>query len=292
MNEEGFVNVPGGRAWYGIAGGGRGAPMLTLHGGPGVGHDYLEPLEALSAERPVVFYDQLGCGKSDIPDDTSLWTIERFADEVDAVRNALGLERVHLYGHSWGGFLALEYMSREPEGVISLTLASTAASARSFAEAARGLLPGLPDDVRATIERCEAEGTTDSPEYEAASLTFITKHVYRGEQPWPDFILRTLANMQASPVYGIMWGPSEFNVTGILKAWDRTATLSKIETPTLITCGRHDEATPELAEGLGRAISGSKVVIFENSAHMAHIEEAERFATVLRDFLKEWEGNA
>jgi proline-specific peptidase len=292
MMQEGYIYTPEGRVWYGKAGSGAGLPLLTLHGGPGVGHDYLEPLEVLGDKRTVVFYDQLGCGKSDVPDDGRVWTAGHFAGEIDAVRNALGLERVHLFGHSWGGFLALEYMARKPEGVVSLTLASTAASAAAFAEAARGLLPGLPEDVRETIERCEAEGTTDSPEYEAASFAFIGKHVYRGEQPWPDCLQRSLANMSASPVYGTMWGPSEFNVAGTLKDWDRTPVLAQIRIPTLVTCGRHDEATPALAEGLAGQIAGAKLAIFEDSAHLAHIEEQERYTGVVREFLREAEARA
>lgn len=292
MMQEGYIHTPDGRVWYGKAGSQAGVPLLTLHGGPGVGHDYLEPLEQLGDERTVVFYDQLGCGKSDVPDDGRFWTAGYFADEIDTVRNTLGLERVHLLGHSWGGFLALEYMARKPDGVVSLTLASTAASAAAFAEAARGLLPCLPEDVRATIERCEAEGTTDSPEYQEASLAFIGKHVYRGEQPWPDCLLRSLANMGASPLYGTMWGPSEFSVTGTLKDWDRTSVLGQINVPTLVTCGRHDEATPTLAEEVAGQIAGAKLVVFEDSAHLAHIEEQESYTGVLREFLREAETRA
>jgi len=163
---EGFVEVPAGRVWYGIAGEGNGVPLLTLHGGPGAGHDYLEPLEGLGNERPVVFYDQLGCGKSEIPDDERLWRVERFVEEVGAVRKALGLERVHLLGQSWGGMLAIEYALTRPPGVVSLVLANTTASIEEFASEARRLIAELPGDAAETIERCEAEGKTDSPEYQ------------------------------------------------------------------------------------------------------------------------------
>ena len=261
-------------------------PLLTLHGGPGTGHDYLEPLQSLGDERPVVFYDQLGCGKSDIPDDMSLYALPRFVEEVDAVRRALGLERVHLLGHSWGGFMAIEYMSGQPSGVVSLTLASTSPSTRAFETAARGLLAGMPEDMQRTIERCEADGTTETGEYMAASLLFMTKHVYRGEQPWPDALLRTMANHAVSPAYEHMWGPSEFNAAGNLKGWDREAGIGKITVPTLITCGRHDEATPEMVAVMQRRIPGSELAIFGNSSHMAHMEEPEEFDRVVRDFLR------
>ena len=283
---EGKVEVPGGNVWYRVAGDGPGVPLLTLHGGPGTGHDYMEPLQSLGDERPVVFYDQLGCGKSDIPDDLSLYALPRFVAEVDAVRRALGLDRIHLLGHSWGGMLAIEYMVGKPSGVVSLTLASAPSSTRAFEASARGLLAGLPDDVRQTIERCEAAGTTDDPSYQAASLLFMTKHVYRGEQPWPDALMRTVANHAASPAYEHMWGTSEFNPTGNLKEWDREADVAGISVPTLVTCGRHDEDTPEAAGAMQSRIPGSEFAIFENSSHMAHMEEPGEFDRVLRDFLR------
>jgi proline-specific peptidase len=289
---EGHINVPGGRVWYKIIGDGPGIPLLLLHGGPGAGHDGFEPLEALADERPVVFYDQLGCGKSDIPGDESLWVIERFADEVGAVRNGLGLDRVHLLGHSWGGFLAIEYMLRRPSGVVSLVLSSTAASAAAFGRESRGLVANLPEETRATIERCEAEGRTDSPEYEAASLVFFSQYLCRLPMPWPDCLMRSYANVQASPTYNFMWGPSEFTVTGNLGEWDRTDRLNEISVPTLILSGRYDEATPMLAAELKAGIPGAESLIFENSAHCSPVEEPEEYQRVVRDFLRRNEAAA
>ena len=289
---EGHIEVPGGRVWYKIVGDGPGVPLLLLHGGPGAGHDAFEPLEALADERPVVFYDQLGCGKSDIPDDESLWVIDRFADEVEAVRSGLGLDRMHLLGHSWGGFLAIEYMLRRPPGVVSLVLSSTAASAAAFAREARGLVANLPEDTRETIERCEAEGTTDSPEYQAASLVFFSQYLCRLPMPWPDCLMRSYANVQASPTYNLMWGPSEFTVTGNLGTWDRTDRLGEISAPTLVLSGLYDEATPALAAELKAGIPGSESMIFENSAHLAQVEEPEAYQRVLRDFLRRTEAAA
>src|SRR5262249_10200477 len=117
---EGKVAVEGGNVWYRIVGADKpGVPLLILHGGPGIPHDYLEPLDALANERPVVFYDQLGCGNSDRPKDKSLWTIEQFVDELAKVRAALKLDRVHILGHSWGTILAVEYMLKQKrDGVV------------------------------------------------------------------------------------------------------------------------------------------------------------------------------
>jgi proline iminopeptidase len=288
---EGLLTVPGGRVWYKIVGGGPGVPLLLLHGGPGAGHDYLEPLETLGDERPVVFYDQLGCGKSDIPDDTFLWNVKRFVEEVAAVRDGLGLDRIHLLGQSWGGWLALDYMVGKPKGVVSLTLASTSASVQAFLDAVPDLLAGLPQDVQDTIARCEAEGTTDSPDYMAATFAFYMKYLCR-MQPWPESMMRTGINIQNTPVYHHMWGPSEFTLTGNLKGWDREALLSEIDVPTLITVGRYDEIVPAISQNMHKRIPGSELVIFEESAHSAHAEEAEKYAGVLRDFLRRAEAKA
>ena len=132
MSETGMIDVPGGRVWYQRLGTGVGTPLLALHGGPGAGHYYLDPfVERMSEHRPVIVYDQLGCGESEKPDDVSLWTVDRFVEELDVVREALGLQECHLFGQSWGGWLSIEYMTRGREGIQGLILASTSASTRS-----------------------------------------------------------------------------------------------------------------------------------------------------------------
>jgi len=287
---EGHLDVPGGRVWYKIVGDGPGLPLLLLHGGPGAGHDYLEPLEALGDERPVIFYDRLGCGKSDIPDDSSLWRVDRFVEEVDAVRKGLGLERIHLLGQSWGGFLAIEYMlTAKPKGIVSLTLASTGASVSGFLDGCKQLIKRLPEDVQQTVARCEEAGDTQSPEYQAATMAFYTKFLCN-LQPWPAATLRSMANALGSPVYATMWGPSEFECTGTLGGWERADRLGEIAAPTLITSGRDDEMVPALQEQLRDGIPDSEWVLFEKSSHSAHAEEPEKFAATLRSFLAKTEG--
>src|SRR5262245_1406622 len=163
---EGTVPFRDYRTWYRVVGElsvstGR-LPLLVLHGGPGFPHDYLEDLAGLADDgRPVVFYDQLGCGRSDHPDDHSLWVMDTFVEEVAAVRDRLALERVHLLGHSWGGWLALEYALGRPSGLASLVLASAGPSLPAFAAETRRLKESLPADVREAIDRHEADGTTD-----------------------------------------------------------------------------------------------------------------------------------
>lgn len=284
--DEGFLTLKNGyRIFYRGLGEGDATPLLLLHGGPGAGHDYLEPLEALAATRPVVFYDQLGCGKSDRPDDRSLWTIERFVDEVDEVRAGLGLSSIHLLGQSWGGWLAIEYMLGKPGGVERLILASTSASIPQFAAETRRLRAELPAEVEEVLSRYEAVGEYHHPEYEEAVEHFYQRHVCRLET-WPDCLMRTVANLENNAVYETINGPNEFTTIGNLKDWDRTERLGEILVPTLVTVGRYDELTPACAETLRAGIRDAKLVTFEASAHLAHVEEPERFIAVVSEFLE------
>ena len=286
--EEGHIDVPGGQVWYKVVGSGESVPLLTLHGGPGGGHDYLEPLNALASERPVVFFDQLGCGKSDTPDDVSLWRIDRFVDEVTAVRDALGLDRIHLLGHSWGGWLAIEYMLGAPSGVVSLTLASTSASIPQFVYEAGKLISKLPREMAETMRRLEAEGDFENPEFEAGMMEFYKRHLCRLD-PWPDPLMRCLENLDGNIVYETMNGPTEFTVIGNMKDWNRIEKLSEIVAPTLITCGRYDELTPACSRTLHQGIMNSRMHVFERSAHMAHLEETESYLQILSEFLRDFD---
>ena len=282
---EGHTPVPGGRLVYKVVGSVDAVPLLTLHGGPGAGYGYFEPLEALASERPVVLYDQLGCGRSDKPDDLSLWRIERFVEELDAVREALDLERVHLLGQSWGGWLAIEYMMGKPSGIVSPTLASTSASSRQFAGETARLKAELPQAVQGTLQRYEAVDDFHNPEYEEATMEFMRRYFCRLD-PWPEPLMRSMTNLMDNPVpYETIQGPNEFTVIGNLKDWDRTGRLGEIDVPTLIMVGRYDLLTPTCAETLRRGIPNSETRVFERSAHMAHLEETDAYLEVLREFL-------
>src|SRR5579872_7335658 len=171
--QEGFVSVFGEyRVWYRVTGGGaehEDVPLLALHGGPGIPHDYIENLADLASDsRRVILYDQLGCGRSDQPDDPSLWRVERFVEELGIVRRKLCLEQIHLLGQSWGGMLAIEYMLTQPAGIVSLILASTLSSMPLWVAEANRLRGELPPEVQATLLHHENAGTTDSPEYQQA----------------------------------------------------------------------------------------------------------------------------
>jgi proline iminopeptidase len=282
---EGFLVGRFGRIWYAVHGSGTpGIPLLVLHGGPGAPHDYLEPLSALSDERPVIFYDQLGCGNSDRPSDPAGQTLRYFVEELAQVRAGLGLGQVHLLGQSWGCMLAADYLlSHRPEGVIGVVFSGPCLSAPRFVADLRRYLADLPDDLRAAIERCEATGEYDSPEYEDAVNAFYRKHVCRLD-PWPDCMLRTLDKMGLE-AYHRMWGPSEFTLTGTLKDFDCTDRLREITVPALFTCGRFDEATPETTAFYQSRLPGSEMVIFEDASHEHHLEKPEEFLATVRGFL-------
>ena len=290
---EGYIPVLGdARVWYRIVGGGaeqETVPILTVHGGPGIPHDYITDMAALASDsRRVIFYDQLGCGRSDQPDDPSLWTIERSVQEVGIVRRALGLERVHLWGQSFGGLFALEYALSQPAGLVSLILASSTSSIPLWIAEANRLREALPPDVQATLVRHEQAGTTNDPEYLQAMQVFYDRHVIR-LHPIPEHVQRAMD--QVGQVYYTMNGPSEFYVIGTIKDWDRTDRLSEIRVPTLITSGRYDESTPLINEVLHQGIAGSQWVLFEQSSHMAHVEERERYLSTVRAFIEGVEAN-
>lgn len=285
---EGYVEVSGGRVWYRIVGSGTRTPLLVLHGGPGAPSYYLKPLAGLGNERPVVFYDQLGAGHSDKPTDTSLWRVERFVEELGQVRKALGLHEVHLFGHSWGAMLAVDYMLTHPKGVQSLILASPALSVPRWLADADSLKATLPDSIQRVIARHEATGTTDSPEYQTAVMEYYRRFLARRE-PWSPDIESTFAQLSTS-VYGTMWGPSEFKATGTLRDYDRTDRLAEIRVPTLFTAGRFDEATPGTVDYYHHLVAGSEFVVLNRSAHLTMQDEPEEYVAVLRGFLRRVEG--
>jgi L-proline amide hydrolase len=286
---EGTIPFHGYSTWYRSVGDGGVSgklPLLILHGGPGATHDYLEPLEALARTgRRVIFYDQLGCGNSSQPHNPALWTVDLYVEEVGAVRRALGLDRVHLLGQSWGGMLAMSYALAQPAGLASLIVADSPASIPQWVAEANRLRAELPPKVQRTLLEHEAAGTTDDPAYQEAMLVFYRRHVCRAD-PWPECVTRTFEQIDRNPeVYHTMNGPSEFHVIGTLKDWSIVDRLGEIRVPTLLLSGRYDEATPAIVETIHQGIPGSEWVIFEESSHMPHVEEPERYLQVVSDFL-------
>jgi proline iminopeptidase len=287
---DGRIAVPGGRVWYRVVGEADGTPLLVLHGGPGSPHDYLEALSGLADERPVVFYDQLGCGRSDRPSDASLWTLGRALDELRTLRAALGLERAHVIGHSWGSMLAVDDALARPDATAALVLSSPCLSMTRVIADMEQHKRALPPAVQRVIARHETAGTCDSGEYRTAVMAFYQRHVCRLPQ-WPEALQRCYDGW-GHEVYRTMWGPSEFHVTGNLRSYERTDRLGELRMPTLFVVGRHDEITPEAAGAYAAGIRGAELTVFEQSAHLQTIEEPARAVAVLRDFLRRVESRA
>jgi len=289
LTGEGTVPVPGGSVRYWVYGDG-GIPFLCLHGGPGMAHDYLDTLADLSDQRAVVFYDQLGCGASDRPDDPSLWTMDRSVEEVAAVCDALDLGRIHLFGNSWGGWLAMQYtLDRRPE-LASLTISSSPPSVPRVVAEMRELRLRLPVDIERVIADHETRHVFDCPEYTAAIMAFYKRHLCRLD-PWPPSVERSMGPAFGAGPYLTMWGPSEFGpVTGNLNGWDITGRLGELDMPVLLTVGRHDEMWPAHMEEMRQRIPDAELVVFEDSSHMAFVEERNAYMATMRRFLDRVEG--
>ncbi len=287
IHEQGFVPVPGGQVWFQKSytkESEHKAPLLIVHGGPGVSHHYLSNLTALATERPIILYDQLGSGASKPTNpDNSSWVLPRFVEELGAVIAHHKLQGFHLMGHSWGGALVGTYALQCPQGIKTLTLASPLLSTKRFAEDAKELLKTLPAEVQAIIEHHEKAGTTDSKEYLDAAQVFYDHFLCRTKLP------KDPNQTFNFDVYLTMWGPSEFTVTGNLLDFDILAKLHELEMPVLITAGRFDEVRPETMEYASSRIKKATLAIFEKSAHRSHEEEQELYVQTLKDFLNNHE---
>jgi len=286
---EGTVRWEELRTWYRVIGAeAGGTPLVVCHGGPGMTHDYLTSLAELSGSRPVVFYDQFGNGRSGRRPDApaSFWTPELFVRELEALVGHLGYaDGYHVLGHSWGGMLALEHAARRPRGLRSLIAVSAYASSTLFRQEVAAVVAALPAETRDVIDRHEAAGTFESDAYQQAVRVFSRSHVCRAK-PIPEELRRTLAAMSDDPtVYLAMVGPSEFTMTGALRDWDITARLPAVDAPVLLVSGRHDEVTPAVVSQLRDALPAVEWELFEESSHMAHIEEPARFRRTVAEFL-------
>ena len=288
IRDEGLIPVEGGNVWYKIHGADKTTtPILCLHGGPGFPSYYLEPLKALATERPVILYDQLGCGRSDRPDDDSLWTLDRFVQELHEVKNALQLDRFHLFGHSWGSMIVAEYLSGTTEGISTVTFAGPVLSVETYLATVNKLKQGLPEATRDTLVAHESDRSFFATDYQEAYEAFMKAHWCR-ISPFPDEIQRSFQEFN-SEIFQTMWGQVEFFCTGNLVGFDRTDILVDLHMPVLYTCGRYDITTPENVATYACMTEDSTVAIFEKSGHMTMNEEPEQYISTLSKFLNNQE---
>lgn len=295
MNEiatrEGFSPYRDYQTWYRITGDLSAAklPLVVAHGGPGCTHDYVDSFKELAAGgRAVVHYDQIGNGKSTHLRDkgADFWTVEFFLGEFDALLDHLGIAgRYALLGQSWGGMLASEHAVRRPAGLKALILANSLAAMPLWIAAGKELRAELPAEVREALDRHEAEGSTDDPEYLAATRAFYDRHVCR-VTPWPPEVARTFDAVDEDPtVYHTMNGPNEFHVIGTMKNWSIIDRLHLIQAPTLVFRGAYDEATPACVQPFIDNIPSVESLVFPNSSHMPHVEEKNDCLTAVERFL-------
>ena len=286
---EGWIEWDGHRTWFRVAGEleSGSAPLVCLHGGPGSTHHYFAPLERLTEEgRAVVVYDQLGCGRSDRPA-TIEWSVQVFLDELAALRDQLGLDRIHLLGTSWGGMLALEHALSGYGGLTSLVLSSTLASAEEWETEVKRLRDELPPEVIAVLDEHERAGTYESAEYQQAEAVFDARHFYRGATRPPE--LERMLPERGRESYLAMWGANEWTLTGALRGWDVRPRLGEIDVPALVIRGRHDLSTESINATLLRGLPDARAVVFEHSSHTPVLEETERYLEVVGGFLREVE---
>ncbi|HEY2071262.1 MAG TPA: proline iminopeptidase-family hydrolase [Rhizomicrobium sp.] len=281
-DRSGMLSVPGGKVWWRRLGDGPKPPLVLLHGGPGMGHDYLLPLGSLAQGREIIFYDQLGCGRSDAPEEPQLYTIEQFATRLEVLREALKLPRIVLYGHSWGGILAIEYLaSRKRLGVERLILSNALASARQANDGIFGLMSKMPGGERlVTLERGRDYG---SPEYTTLANAFSDLHQCRAD-PKPPELEASIANAMQSPCVSIMAGGG-ITITGNLKNWDRRARLASFDMPTLIVTGEFDEIARDCHETMRDAIPGARLAVMPGCSHLLMSEAPVAYNTLLRNFI-------
>lgn len=280
-----------GSTWYRVVGDLKSSktPVMILHGGPGAGHNYCEPIAEVLAQtgRAGVLYDQIGCGNSThLPDKPKeFWTPELFMEELLLLTEHLGISNKYdIVGQSWGGMLGMQFAITKPKGLNAMVIADSPASMEVWVSEANKLRKELPPEVEATLLKHEAAETTEDPEYVAAVDVFYSRHLCR--IPQPPYVVASFEQLAADPtVYHTMNGPSEFHVIGSLKLWDIRPQLKEISTPTLLVSGQYDEATPAMVKEIHGLIPGSKWELFAESSHMPHVEEPAKFKRVVSEFL-------
>jgi proline iminopeptidase len=266
--------------------------VLLLHGGPGCTHEYWECMESYLPKEGIefIYYDQLGSAYSDQPQDSSLWTTERFVQELEQVRQALGLDSSNFYllGHSWGGILAMEYALKHQENLKGLIISNMMASCPDYDKYADEVLAKQMDPaILMTIRMLEERNDFDNPLYmDLLNSHFYPEHVCRiPVKKWPEPMVRSFDKIN-SDVYTIMQGPSEFGISGRLANWDVTDKLSSITVPTLSIGATHDTMDPEHMKWISETVQNGEFLLCPNGSHMCMWDDQEVYMNGLISFLK------
>lgn len=287
---EGYMPFKDYKTYYRVVGEqGQGKkPLILLHGGPGSTHNYFEVLDEMAVDgRQLIMYDQLGCGKSAVPSNPSLWTKETWTEELIALREHLGLDEVHILGQSWGGMLAIIYAcDYQPKGIKSLILSSTLPSAKLWAQEQHRMIKFMSEEDQAAIAKAEATGNYDDPAYLAANDRFMVRHaaaVPTADSPEP---LRR-EKVAGTESYITGWGPNEYSPTGTLHDYEYTDKLPNLNIPSLVTSGTNDLSTPLVAKTMFDAIPNAKWELFAYSRHMPFVEEKPKYMAILEQWMRD-----
>ena len=293
--QSGFVDSHGALIYYEVVG--RGTPLMIVHGGPGASHDYFLPyLLPLMRSNKLVFIDERGSGKSSKVADPKEYTVANMVEDIESVRLALGLGRISLLGHSFGGALVEAYALKYQKNLSHLILGSTFASTRELNEALATMKAGMDPKDRERVNALEAAGLFGKGEIwehgrypeEYAKLAWgkgYFPYVYYN-QPDPNYDPVSSNTGTAWDVYREMWGSDgEFIVDGNLKEVEYVDRLSEIKVPTLIIVGEHDESDPKMSKEMHEKIAGSQLVILPKSGHMTFVDQSEMFLKAVRDFV-------
>jgi proline iminopeptidase len=261
--------------------------VLLLHGGPGFSHEYLEAMESFLPQAGIemYYYDQLGCNNSDQPSDTSLWTLPRYLQEVEEVRRGLGLENFVLYGHSWGGILAMEYALHYQQHLRGLVISNMTAGTKAYLKRTAALKLQLPPSTLARLNALEAKQDYDSPEYEKIMMEDLYPKMICRTHPWPESVNRAFRHANQT-IYVQMQGKSEFLVTGNLKDWERWDRLHEIKVKALTIGARYDEMDPEDMKKMATMMPNATSVICENGSHLCMWDDQSFYFNHLINFLR------
>lgn len=264
------------------------AALICLHGGPGGRHDTFKELFDKTQDRKIVLYDQIGGGRS-TPLKKNQQKISTFLYELDEIRKQLKIKNFHLYGGSWGTTLALEYYFHcKGRGFQSITFQSPMFSARDWENDGIRLIKNMPKQTQKVISYCHEIGATDSQVYQKAVFDYYLKHVLRDRKK---LLMKKTPNPHGQDVYLNMWGPSEFKPTGTLKTYDKVHLLKKIEVPTQIVVGEHDEATPKTAKRYAKLIKSAEFHVIKNASHSILSEQAAKMIKTINVFIKKHDPN-
>ncbi|MBL0232926.1 MAG: proline iminopeptidase-family hydrolase [Chitinophagaceae bacterium] len=270
--------------------------VLLLHGGPAMGHEYMECFESFFPQEGFEFYeyDQLGAPYSDQPSDSSLWTTERYVEEVEQVRKAIGADSSNFYllGNSWGGILAMEYALKYQQNLKGMVVANMVASGPEYGKYAREVLaPQMDPKVLAEIRDIEARGDYKNPRYEELLIpNFYNKHICRLD-PWPEPFQRSFTHFAAAPrsgeVYVLMQGPSEFGIAGRLATWDIKSRLKEITVPTLMVGAKFDTMDPKAMEEQSKMVQKGRYLFCPNGSHLSMWDDQQTFMGGVINFIKD-----